>query len=126
MPSELVYVPSMARALLTAADLMDVHMPNKRVELVRGVLIVKEPPGYRHGEIVARVTKVLIIYADDHELGRVIAGDAGFHIARDPDTVRGPDVAFIGRERVPHPRPTSFAALAPDLAVEVLSPSDRP
>jgi Uma2 family endonuclease len=116
----------MPPVLLTAADLLHVHLPDKQVELVRGVLIVREPPGYHHGEVTARVSYVLSHHARAHDLGRVLAGDPGFHIARDPDTVRGPDVAFVRRERVPHPAPEAFADFAPDLAVEILSPSDRP
>jgi Uma2 family endonuclease len=116
----------MATPLMTAEELLHVDIPNKRVELVRGVLVVSEPPGYLHGEITARLAKVLSNFADARDLGRVLAGDAGFKLASDPDTVRGPDVAFIRRERLPHPSPRGFAGFPPDLAVEVLSPNDRP
>src|SRR5207245_800698 len=58
-------------------------------------------------------------------LGRVYA-EAGFKLASDPDTVRGPDIAFISRGRLPDPEPAGFPDLAPDLVVEVLSPGDRP
>jgi Uma2 family endonuclease len=112
--------------LMTADELLHVHFPDKQVELVRGVLVVREPPGYLHGELTARIAKILIDHADANDLGRVLAGDAGFKLATDPDTVRGPDVAFIRRERLPHPSPVGFAAFAPDLVVEVLSPGDRP
>ena len=97
---------------MTADDLMHLHIPDKHVELVRGLLVVREPPGYRHGEITARLIKALIDYTDAHDLGRVLAGDAGFTLATNPDTVRGPDVAFIRRERVPHPSPAGYAAFA--------------
>jgi Uma2 family endonuclease len=116
----------MATPLMTAEDLLHVDIPSKRVELVRGVLVVSEPPGYFHGAITARLAKVLSNYADPNDLGRVLAGDAGFKLAADPDTVRGPDVAFIRRDRQPHPAPRGFAAFPPDLIVEVLSPNDRP
>jgi len=52
--------------------------------------------------------------------------ESGFHLATDPDTVRGPDIAFIRQERIPDPEPAGYAALAPDLVVEILSPGDRP
>ena len=116
----------MPPVLLTAEDLLHVHLPDKQVELVRGVLIVREPPGYQHGEVLARLTALLVTFVHAHGLGRVLAGDPGFHIARDPDTVRGPDVAFVRTERVPHPAPAAFAAFAPDLAAEIRSPGDRP
>src|SRR5439155_452133 len=94
--------------------------------LVKGVLIVKEPAGYRHGAVAARLAKVLMDYADAQELGQVVAAETGFTLATDPDTVRAPDAAFVRRERLPDPPPAGFARLAPDLVVEVLSPDDRP
>ncbi|MGH7429075.1 MAG: Uma2 family endonuclease [Candidatus Methylomirabilaceae bacterium] len=127
MPAERAYVPTMSPpGLMTADELLRVHIPDKQVELLRGVLVVREPPGYLHGEITARLTKALIDYTDAHDLGRVLAGDPGFKLATNPDTVRGPDVAFVRRERLPHPAPSGYAAFAPDLVVEVLSPGDRP
>ena len=127
MTTERAYVPNMSNAaLLTADDLLHIDIPGKNVELVRGILIVREPPGYLHGDITARLAAALLTYADAHDLGRVVAGDPGFVLATDPDTVRGPDVAFIRSDRVPHPAPPAFARFAPDLAIEVLSPHDRP
>jgi Uma2 family endonuclease len=53
--------------------------------------------------------------------------EAGFTLARNPDTVRGPDVAFIRQDRMPPPsRRRGFPAMAPDAVFEVLSPDDRP
>ena len=124
MTTEPAYVPRMP-ALLTANDLLHPHVP-ERAELVRGVLVVREPPGFSHGAIVARLTSLLDDHARTHGLGLVVAGDAGFQLATDPDTVRGADVAFVRRDRLPDPLPVAFAAFAPDLAVEVLSPCDRP
>ena len=124
--AEPAYVPPMPPVLVTAEDLLHVHLPDKQLELVRGVLIVREPPGFRHGAITARVAYALSHHARAHDLGTVLAGDPGFHIAHDPDTVRGPDVAFVRAERVPHPTPPAFASFAPDLAAEIRSPSDRP
>jgi Uma2 family endonuclease len=120
------YVRDMPMSLMTADELERVNIPGKRTELVRGILLVREPPGFRHGEVVARIGSALLHHADTHHLGTVVAGDAGFILARGPDTVRGPDVAFVRRDRLPNPTPTGFAELAPDLAVEVLSPGDRP
>ena len=64
-------------------------------------------------------------YVRVHGLGRVLAGDPGFLLTADPDTVRAPDVAFIRRERMPAglSRRGYFPG-APDLAVEVISPND--
>ena len=111
--------------LVTAEELLHAHLPDKHVELVRGVLVVREPAGFRHGATGTRLTKHLADHVDAQGLGRVIAGETGFKLASSPDTVRAPDVAFIRRERLPDREPQGYLALAPDLVVEVLSPSDR-
>jgi Uma2 family endonuclease len=113
-------------ALMTADELLRTHLPDKRVELVRGVLVVREPAGFRHGAVSATLTKLLAHHVDSNELGSVLAAGTGFKLSTDPDTVRAPDVAFVSRERVPDPAPLGYPALAPDLVVEVLSPGDRP
>ena len=111
---------------LTAEELGRIQLPNKRTELVRGALVVREPAGYRHGEVAARLARILGNHVEDGHLGRVLAAETGFTLARDPDTVRAPDAAFIRSERLPEPPPRGYARLAPDLVVEVLSPDDRP
>lgn len=110
----------------TAEELLRLSLPNRRAELVRGVLVVREPAGYQHGEVAARLLVAIATHADAHRLGRVFAAETGFTLARNPDTVRAPDVAFISAARLPDPSPRGFAELAPDLAVEVRSPDDRP
>lgn len=125
MRTELTYVADMSGTLMTAEELFRSTFPDKRVELVRGHLTVREPSGYHHGLVTARLTRALVNHVAATDLGDVLAGDAGFRLARNPDTVRGPDVAFISRTRAPRPTPIAFAPLAPDLVVEVLSPSDR-
>ena len=127
MPGDRPYVPAMTPAApMTADELLRLHVPDKHVELVRGVLVVREPAGYRHGEVTARLANLLMNYADAGNLGRVVAAETGFKLTADPDTVRAPDIAFISRVRLPDPKPTGYPELAPDLVVEVLSPSDRP
>lgn len=104
-----------------------------RTELVRGRLVVREPAGYQHGSITARVLVRIAAFlerdhdsrAASHPLGEVLAAKTGFRLRRQPDTVRAPDVAFVAWDRIPTAS-AGFAELAPDLAVEVLSPSDRP
>lgn len=128
MPAERTYVPPMsppAGALLTADELLCVRIPNKRFELVRGVLVVREPPGGRHGRIAMNLALELGNHVRAHRLGVVYAAETGFTLARHPDTVRAPDVAFVRRDRLPTPEPVAYPDLAPDLVVEVLSPGDR-
>ncbi len=83
------------------------------------------PAGFEHGCIITAISAPLGRFVREKALGRVTGAETGFRIGHDPDTVRAPDVGFVRAERVP-PRPTrGFFQGAPDLAVEVLSPSDR-
>jgi len=113
-------------ATMTADELLRLKLPDKRTELVRGVLVVREPPGYLHGRVAAKLAHFLMNHVGANDLGCVLAAETGFKLSTDPDTVRAPDVAFIRRDRLPEPPPTGYAELAPDLVVEVLSPDDRP
>jgi Uma2 family endonuclease len=116
-------MPSVA---LTAVDVERVSIPGKLVELVRGQLVVSEPPGTRHGAIAANLSSYLHDFVRRHGLGTVFAQDTGFKITSDPDTVRAPDVAFVRRERADRIPARGYAELAPDLLAEILSPDDRP
>jgi Uma2 family endonuclease len=99
------------------------HLGEGRRELVRGECIEMSPTGGRHGRLTARLTTFLSRHVEDHGLGAVYGAETGFLIERDPDTVRAPDVAFVAADRVVET--DEFLPLAPDLAVEVLSPHDR-
>ena len=115
-----------AAPLLTAADVERMSVPDKQVELLRGQLVVREPPGSWHGVVAANLAYFLADFVRRHRLGLVFAQDTGFKIASDPDTVRAPDVAFVARERAGAIRARGYAELAPDLLAEILSPDDRP
>jgi len=125
MPAERTYVPNMISPLMTAEELLQTNVPNKCTELVRGVLIVREPPGGRHGAVAAELCRAIGNHVQANQLGTVYT-ETGFTLARNPDTVRGPDVAFVRKDRTENPVPVGFPEFAPDLAVEVLSPGDRP
>ncbi len=107
-----------AEQLLAAGDLGP-------CELVRGELVMMTPAGFEHGRISSRINARLARFAEERSLGMVTAGDSGFLIARDPDTVRAPDAAFIAMHRIPAETAAGFFPGAPDLAVEVVSPNDR-
>src|SRR5213595_31298 len=128
MPGERSYVPLMSPPppLMTADELLRTHVPHKCTELVRGVLVVREPAGSRHGLVTMNLGAELAVYAKQTGAGAVYAAETGFKLATNPDTVRAPDIAFVTRDRLPPPDATGYPALAPDLAVEVLSPGDRP
>jgi Uma2 family endonuclease len=94
-----------------------------RLELVRGHVVREPPAGFEHGGIAASITTCLTTYARQHALGRVVTDEPGFVLFDDPPTVRAPDVAFVARDRLPAD-PRGFPRLAPDLAVEIVSPSN--
>src|SRR5437660_12671993 len=99
---------------LTALDVERMSIPGKQVELVRGRLVVREPPGSWHGAVAANLAYLLGEFVRRHELGLVFAQDTGFKIGSDPDTVRAPDVAFVARDRTGAIRARAHAELAPD------------
>jgi Uma2 family endonuclease len=109
--------------ITTAEQLSEAHGLG-RCELVRGELVMMSPAGSEHGLVVVRITRQLSNFVEQHSLGVVLGAETGFHIGRNPDTVRAPDVAFVSRDRWPSPAPKGFFPGAPDLAVEVVSPSD--
>ena len=127
MSPERRYVSAMPPAALqTAEDLLRFREPGKTAELVRGVLIVREPPGTRHGARAARLLYRVMDFVQRHRLGEVFAQDTGFKIARNPDTVRAPDVAFVTSERLTQIPEQGYAEIAPDWVAEIVSPGDRP
>ena len=111
---------------MTAAELERFDVPGKWTELIRGRLVVREPPGSYHGQVAAKLLFLLGQHVYGRNLGTLTAQDTGFRIESDPDTVRAPDVAFISKERQPHIPPRGYAPFAPDLTAEILSPDDRP
>jgi Uma2 family endonuclease len=108
--------------LMTADELYDLPDDGWRYELVRGELRKMSPAGAEHGSIAARIIISLGQYVDAHALGVVYATDTGFFIERSPDTVRGPDAAFVRADRVV--RTAKFFDGPPDVAFEVISPGD--
>jgi Uma2 family endonuclease len=84
------------------------------------------PDGSEHGAVAAEVAGIVRDFVKPRGLGAVFGAETGFQIARDPDTVRAPDVAFVRAQRIQNGLPQGFFPGSPDLAVEVLSPNDRP
>jgi Uma2 family endonuclease len=94
-----------------------------RVELSRGRLVREPRPGARHGCTASNLHFLLRCFVDEHRLGRVLI-ETGFRLSDHPPTVRGPDVAFLSAARLPADVPDGVWALAPDLAIEIVSPSN--
>lgn len=117
---------SVETQLVTAADLLRMPRGVWRYELVRGELRRMSPAGHAHGRIAARFLLRLGLHVERQRLGAVYAAETGFVLQTAPDTVRAPDVAFVtaARLRSTPLSPEGFFPGAPDLAVEVVSPSD--
>jgi len=112
--------------LITAEEFARRSDPGYPEELVRGRIVPMPQPNRRHGQICAQSVYLLRRFLEDHDLGHVLSNDAGVITERDPDTVRGADVAFYSYARLPKgPLPQSYGPEVPELVVEVRSPSDR-
>lgn len=116
----------MATTMVTNVDqLSSLITDDFRYDLIRGELYRMSPASARHGEIALEIARRIKTFVNEHRLGRVYAVETGFLLGRDPDTLLAPDVAFVRTERLPEPgQRHGFLALAPDLVVEVVSPSD--
>jgi Uma2 family endonuclease len=111
--------------LVTAEELLCLQDADHRFELVEGRVIRMSPPGARHGVLAIRLAVLIGSFVDAHSLG-VVMGETGFKLATSPDTVRGPDLSFVRRERIPASGiPGGFWPAAPDLVVEIVSPDNR-
>lgn len=97
-----------------------------RTHLLEGDLYEMTPTEGRHGGIAANVACPLWAFGLPRRLGWVYVAEAGFILSRDPDTLMAPDVSFVRAERLPPLEDQrGFLELAPDLVVEVVSPSER-
>ena len=107
--------------LITAEELMELEGPNRH-ELIKGELLTMPPPKFEHGRTTANLTALLILHVKANRLGTVCT-EAGYKLESNPDTVLGPDISFVAKER--DVRPDGYYLGPPNLAVEVRSPSDR-
>jgi Uma2 family endonuclease len=111
---------------MSAEDLFVISSDDHKYELVAGTLVRMPPTGRAHGAVSVRVGRLLDEYVEAQRLGVVCGAETGFILRRRPDTVRAPDASFVRKERVPATGdPERYWPFAPDLAVEVLSPSER-
>ena len=94
-------------------------------ELIDGRIVRMNPTGLQHGDIVIALGSVLRDFVRKRQLGRVVGGEVGIYTRREPDRVRGADIAFVSRERLADKPLKGFLKVAPELVVEVISPTDR-
>ncbi len=110
--------------LYTADELLAMPDDGKRRELIRGALLEMSPTNALHGVLANELSRLIGNHVRAHKLGQVFAAETGFTLFRNPDTTLAPDVAFISAERA-KPLTEKFSTIAPDQAVEVVSPGNN-
>ena len=108
---------------MTVEEFMNIDDEPNRHELIKGELLTMTPPKPLHGRIVINLAIILGQYVKANRLG-VVYGDSGYHLEHNPDTVLGPDMSFVSTQRVDNSDEHYYEG-PPDLAIEVLSPSNR-
>jgi Uma2 family endonuclease len=115
-----------AEALMTALEFGQRPDPGHPEELVQGRVVSMPHPDRRHGFVCSKADRILGNFVDEHGLGRVMSNDSGVITERNPDTVRGADVAYYSYARLPQgPLSTGYGPEVPELIVEVCSAGDR-
>ena len=116
---------------VTADNFMEVaNLPefaDQNIELVEGEIAIMPATNPNHAEILGVLTTLVGSYIRRHQLGRYYVGDVGTLLQRSAhgrDTVRGLDFAFISQDRAPARSSKSLLEITPDLAIEVMSPSN--
>ncbi len=113
--------------LYTADDVWEIahqaENENTHFELIDGKLFEMSPPGYIHGRLAVKIARYMDIYVEEHDLGTVTV-ETGYHPPDNRLTLLSPDVAFLSSAKMPRPLPDKYIPLMPDLAVEILSPTD--
>jgi Uma2 family endonuclease len=110
--------------LLTGDDLLAMGDIGS-CELIDGRIMSMSPTGGEHGYLEFRMGFELERFVRQQQIGWVLVGEVGLYTRRSPDRVRGADVAFISRDRAPDGPTQGFLEIAPEVVVEIMSPSDR-
>jgi Uma2 family endonuclease len=117
--------------LYSAEDLWEMShsrkYAEKRLDLIDGQLIEIPLNGAKYGVFVSRIGRLIGNHVDENDLGYTTAAETGYILFKNPegkDTVLAPDVGFVQKDRLPDGLPEGYIPLAPDLAVEVVSPND--
>ncbi len=115
------------KRLYTVDDVWEMQrQPGRRdrhFELFSGELIEMSPANLLHAWLASKISRQLDKYSEEHDLGATFV-EGGFYPPNDRHTLLAPDVAFVSNERLPRPFPQTFVGLMPDLAVEIMSPSN--
>ncbi len=117
-------VAEIAKKLITAEELLEMEAVG-RCELVAGEVIKMSPTNVEHGFLESEIAALLRNFVNEQKIGWVLTGEVGIFTRRNPDSIRAGDVVFISKERMPKRPRSGFLEVAPDLVVEIVSPSDR-
>jgi Uma2 family endonuclease len=111
---------------MTADELFRLPDNGMRRELIAGELHEMPPAGGEHGYVGLRAALRLGAFLAQNPGvgGGLFAAETGFRLSRNPDTVRAPDISYVGPDRLDQARVRAFPELAPDFVVEVVSPND--
>lgn len=110
-------------AAFTLEQLARMPEDGLRHELDAGELLVMTRPNSKHGIYQARIARILGNHVSSKQLGEIVT-ESGFILGHNPEILRGPDVAFVPANRVASLPDEGWADFAPDLVVEIVSPSD--
>lgn len=111
--------------LLTAEEYFQLPDDGQRTELIRGVVVPMNMPGFRHGEVCGNIHFYLSTFVRQNRLGRTLTNDSGIVTTRNPDSVRGADVTYYSYTRVPQGEsPIGYPNAVPEIVFEVVSPSN--
>ncbi len=110
-------------AAITLEELARMPEDGLRHEIDAGELLVMTRPNSRHGILQANLIRILGDHVHRNRLGQIMT-ESGFILGRHPEILRGPDVAFVNKDRLKDIPDDGWAELGPDLVVEVVSPSE--
>lgn len=108
---------------ITLEEFLNLPDDGYRDEVSRGHLVREPQPGDQHGAITVEMVTILNNWLKEHPIGK-LRTHSGFRLSRTPLTIRGPDIAFIRRQRLDTVLESPFFEGAPDLAIEIVSPSN--
>lgn len=114
----------MITGLITGDELFDLGNIGP-CELIDGRIVLMSPTGGEHGGLETSLAIELGIFVRQHKLGYLAGGEVGIYIQRNPDRIRGADLAFFTHAQLPNGLPRRFIEAVPTLVVEIASPTDR-
>lgn len=115
-----------ARKTWTEAELQALPHDSYNFEVVDGELVMSPKNNFVHGDICSRLLAALVTFNEAHRLGVVLDSSTGFWMSN--RNCRAPDISFVSKARMKSlgfsRRTARFFPAGPDLAVEVLAPSN--